>query len=131
MRLLLDTHIWLWSLLEPSRIAKRTRSALTRPSAERWISPISLWEVITLYEKGRLELNTDARSWLRQALKAAPISEAPLTNEVVFATRDIVLPHHDPADAFIAATAKVFNLTLVTADRRLLACKTIATIGNS
>jgi PIN domain nuclease of toxin-antitoxin system len=65
-----------------------------------------------------------------QALKAAPLQEAPLTTEVALATREIRLSHRDPADAFLVATAKVFDLTLVTADARLIATKGLSILPN-
>ena len=52
-----------------------------------------------------------------------PLREAPLTREVASASRSLDLPHEDPADRFIAATAMVYDLTLVTADERLWASK--------
>lgn len=58
------------------------------------------------------------------------MKEAPLTNDVILALPSIRLPHRDPADAFLAATAKVFGLTLVTADARLFALKEIPILAN-
>lgn len=48
MKLLLDTHIWLWSLLEPSRLCRRVAAALVSRSHEKWLSPISIWETLML-----------------------------------------------------------------------------------
>ena len=48
MTLLLDTHIWLWSALDPSRLSKRVKDALEDPSNELWLSPISVWETLVL-----------------------------------------------------------------------------------
>ena len=72
----------------------------------------------------------DVEEWIGQALKAAPLQEAPLTTEVALATREIRLSHHDPADAFLAATAKVFDLTLVTSDVRLIATTGLSILPN-
>jgi PIN domain nuclease of toxin-antitoxin system len=83
-----------------------------------------------LVEKGRVVLNLDSEQWIGQALTAAPLREAPLTTEVALATREIRLSHHDPADAFLAATAKVFDLTLVTSDARLIATKGLSILPN-
>jgi PIN domain nuclease of toxin-antitoxin system len=58
------------------------------------------------------------------------LHEAPLTFEIALATRDLALMHRDPADRFLAATAKVLGLTLVTADERLLGLGEIATLAN-
>ena len=130
MRLLLDTHIWIWSVAEKSRLRPRVLKALENPANELWLSPISVWEFLILVEKGRLILKGDAKVWIDKALSAAPFQEASLTTEVVLATREIRLPHRDPADAFLAATAKVFDLTLVTADAHLIAAKGISILPN-
>ena len=130
MKLLLDTHIWIWSFLEPRKIAPRTAKALQDPINEKWLSPISLWELMTLVEKGRVALNVSVEEWIGQALKEAPIREAPLTAEVVLATKKISLPHRDPADTFLAATALVFGLTLLTSDVRLLSVKGLPSRAN-
>src|SRR5437879_13278269 len=116
MKLLLDTHIWVWNLLEPHRISRRVARALADPRNEFWISPISAWEVLLLFRKKRLDIGDDPVAWISTALAKVPFREAPLTHEVVLATETIVLPHRDPADGFLAASAKVYGLTLVTAD---------------
>jgi PIN domain nuclease of toxin-antitoxin system len=126
VKLLLDTHIWIWSLLEPSRLTPRIAKALNNPTNERWLSPISIWECMILVEKGRIKLDIGVEDWIARALTEFPAIEAPLTAEVVLAMNKIHLPHRDPADAFLAATAKVFQLTLVTADARLRTTKGIS-----
>jgi PIN domain nuclease of toxin-antitoxin system len=131
MRLLLDTHIWLWSLLEPHRLGHRVQRKLTDPASELWLSPISVWELTVLLRRGRVRLEGGFHEWLATAFNRAPLREAPLTHEVAAATHDIKLPHRDPADAFLAATATVFDLTLVTGDKRLIQSKEVATLANS
>ena len=64
------------------------------------------------------------------AEKAGSFREAPLTHEIVIAAHSLSLTHADPADRFLAATAKVLGLTLVTADRKLLGLGEIATLAN-
>ncbi len=131
MRLLLDTHIWLWSLLEPGRLSRRVKRELADPASELWLSPISVWELSVLLRRGRVRLEHGFHEWVETALDRAPLREAPVTNDVAMATYDIDLPHRDPADRFRAATATVFDLTLVTGDERLIAAKGIATLANS
>ncbi|HXC31012.1 MAG TPA: type II toxin-antitoxin system VapC family toxin [Verrucomicrobiae bacterium] len=130
MKLLLDTHIWIWSFLEPGKLVPRAARALQDPNNEKWLSPISIWELVILVAKRRVVLNTSVEEWISQALKAAPIREAPLTAEVALATSKISLPHRDPADAFLAATALTFGLTLVTSDVRLLSVKGLTAVAN-
>ena len=121
MRLLLDTHIWLWSLIEPSRLTPRAARALEAGDAELWLSPISLWELGILVGRRRIQLSTDVDAWIDDALRRTPMREAPLTRAVVRALGSIVTPHRDPADRFLAATAAALDLQLVTADEQLLA----------
>lgn len=120
MKLLLDTHIWLWSHLEPERLGREVRVALEAPESELWLSPISVWEFLLLVEKRRIVLTTDPASWIASAWSVAPMKEASLTREVALCSRAVEVPHEDPADRFIAATAAVYGLTLVTQDKHLL-----------
>jgi len=119
VRLLLDTHVWLWSLLEPGNLSRQARAAIQAPDNELWLSPISTWELLILVERGRVHLDVPVDDWLAEAMRRAPMREAPLTHEIARASRQVDLPHQDPADRFLGATAKVLDLTLVTADRRM------------
>ena len=127
--MLLDTHIWLWALLDPGRLSGRVRALLASPAQTLRLSPVSVWEALVLAERGRIALQPDPRRWLDRALAAAPVAEVPLTFEVAMASRSIALDHRDPADRFIAASALVFGLTLVTADARLLNCPDIEVLA--
>ena len=120
VKLLLDTHIWIWSLLEKSRLSGQVAKALVNPANEIWVSPVSVWEILTLCQKGRLVLQPDVRRWLEETFKLVPFKEATFNHEVALATERVELPHRDPADRFLAATALVHGLTLVTADENLL-----------
>ena len=130
MKLLLDTHIWLWMAFEPSRIAPRVRQVLANPQNELWLSPISVWELTLLCRKGRFRVLTDVPAWVARTIHELHLTEAPLTFEVALAISSLKLPHSDPADGFIAATAKVFDLTLVTADEQLAKCADIAVLSS-
>lgn len=117
---LLDTHVWLWGLVDPSRLRKKTRDLLVSASSTLWLSPISVWETSLLVERGHLELDTDARAWIQDAIASSGVGEAPLNHEVALQSRELTVGHDDPADRFIAATASVYQLALLTADERLL-----------
>lgn len=130
MNLLLDTHIWLWGLLAPERLTPAVTRALTAEGARRWLSPLSVWEAQLLIERGRVVVDGPAEGWLREALQVAPVEEAPLTREVAFRSRSLRSSHRDPVDRFLAATAEVYDLTLVTADRHLIGMRGIRTLAN-
>jgi len=127
LNLLLDTHIWIWSKLEPARLGRRVRAELSKSDNELWLSPVSVWEALSLMQKGRIRVD-NAFVWVESA--AEQMREAPLTQEIVRVGMALPLPHADPADRFLAATAKVLKLTLVTADQRLLGLGEIATLAN-
>jgi len=130
MKLLLDTHIWFWSVVTPERLAGRLSRVINDAHNELWISPISTWEIVLLHEKGRLKLTDGPESWVQKAMSLAPLHEAPLTNEIALATRSIGLPHRDPADRLLLATALIHGLTLVTADRNLGRSKQVPILLN-
>jgi PIN domain nuclease of toxin-antitoxin system len=130
MKLLLDTHIWLWALLEPERLTPDVRAALGSPDNELWLSPISVWEAYMLAERGRVSVSGRVGDWIGDMVSAMPRREAPLTHEVANLSRELPLPHQDPADRFLAATACVFDLTLVSADERLLGLPGLSTLAN-
>lgn len=127
MRLLLDTHIWLWTLSDPKRLGRRVLQQLKDEANELWLSPMSTYEALTLYYKGRFEIDGNLTEWLARA--TAGTREAPLTHEIALVARQLPL-HQDPADRILAATAEVLDLTLVTADERLLGLGTIRTMAN-
>jgi PIN domain nuclease of toxin-antitoxin system len=128
LKFLLDTHIWLWSLAEPQQLSRRVRQELKDQNNELWLSPVSTWEALLLHSKGRIQLQGNAQDWVTRA--TMHLREAPLTHEIVVVAQQLPLPHQDPADRFLAATAGVLGLTLVTADHRLLGLGTIATLAN-
>jgi PIN domain nuclease of toxin-antitoxin system len=131
VRLLLDTHIWIWSLLEPARLSRRVARRIEDPANELWLSPISVWETLLLAERGRIQLSISPPRWADSVMRAFPVRDAALTREVAIASRSVDLPHQDPADRFIAASAIVYGLTLVTADERLLLSKKYRTVSNA
>lgn len=130
MRLLLDTHVWLWSLAVPDKLKRKVRTGLEQAKGGVWLSPISVWELLVLAERGRLRLDAEPRAWVQEALERAPLEEAVLNHEVALRSREVALPHEDPADRFLVATALVYDLTLVTADVRLIESKACPILAN-
>ena len=127
MKYLLDTHIWLWSLLEPDRVSADAAAILEDDDNELFISPITLWETLILAERGKIELHPTPTEWIEEALKRSPVKEATLSHAIAVKSRQVELPHQDPADRFIAATAWEYGMTLITTDHRLKAARQIQT----
>jgi PIN domain nuclease of toxin-antitoxin system len=130
MKFLLDTHIWLWSALEPGRLSRRVAKALQDPANELWLSPISVWELTILCRKGRFRLQPDIQTWVANSISELRLVEAPFTIDVPLAMVSLTFSHADPADQFLVASAKVFDLTLVTADEKLIATPNIKVLAN-
>jgi PIN domain nuclease of toxin-antitoxin system len=119
MKLLLDTHIIIWSAGAPERLSPSMAEALEDQKNELWYSPISVWETLLLAEKGRLgKVDSNRRRFVERLFDS--LREAALNTHVALASRSLKTNHADPADRFIAATAQVYDLTLVTADDQLL-----------
>ena len=127
MKLLLDTHIWLWLTIDPKRLGPRTAQILDDKQNELWLSPISTWEALTLHQKGKVHLHGDLSEWVANAVSATKL--APFTHEVALAGRQFPY-NQDPADRFLCATALILDLTLVTADEKLLSLANIRTLAN-
>ena len=122
---LLDTHIWLWSVLEPNRLTTQLRELLISEKSLLFLSSISVWEAVLLGEKKRIIMKPDPILWLRETLAHSPIQEAPMNHEIAFRSRTIKTHIKDPVDRFILATASVYDLTLLSMDKELQKCKDV------
>ncbi len=130
MRLLLDTHIWIWNYTAPEKLTSEVAREIANPEHERFLSPVSIWEVAMLLEKKRIELNQDFGEWFLQSKQDLNLLEAPLTWEVAHELRFTLLGCRDPGDRFLVATAKAFDLTLVTSDERLMKVPGLSVLPN-
>ncbi|MGH7822424.1 MAG: type II toxin-antitoxin system VapC family toxin [Candidatus Binatia bacterium] len=129
MRLLLDTHTWLWQLLEPERLSRRASAALEDSDSELHLSPLSVWEALLLAEKRRVTLEPDPVSWVREALRASPVRSTELTPEVAIRSRQLEgFEVRDPVDRFLVATCIVGEMTLVTRDKRMRKYRKVRTL---
>ena len=129
MKLLLDTHIWLWYLQGSDRLSENLQQIMALPETELWLSPISVWEVLILADKGRIELDSEPLVWVKRYLRSVDFKEARLTHEIAMLSRKIELSHQDPADRFIAAIALNLDLILATVDSRLTGIDWLQTIN--
>lgn len=126
---LLDTHIWLWYLHRHRELPSSLKERIDAAPDDVWLSPISVWEVGLLHERGRFDLGMSLRDWLADVRRHLPTRWAPITDEVAAVYHEIDLAHRDPADRFLAATGLVYDLPLMTADRRLIDAEWLPTIS--
>ena len=119
MKFLLDTHIWIWIHLAPWKIASDVTHHLENPTNELWLSPLSIWALVLLVERKRPELDADMGEWVQYSVEELDIQEASFTSAVAHELPFTLPGYQDPGDRFLVATAKVYDLILVTADVRL------------
>lgn len=130
MRLLLDTHIWIWGYLEPHKISSEVTRELTNPGNDRFLSAVSVWEAIVLLERKRIQFKRDFGEWFLESKEELSLNEVPVSWEVAHELRFTMLGYRDPADRFLVATAKVHDLTLITADERLMKIPGLKVLAN-
>jgi PIN domain nuclease of toxin-antitoxin system len=130
MKLLLDTHIWIWLIGQPEKLSRAVSREIRNPKNELYLSPISIWEAGQIARRGKFKAKPNFAAYMEQTLARPEFREAPLTFAVAVEAAGLELPQSDLGDLFLAATASVFGLTLVTADEQLLACDWLKTMAN-
>lgn len=116
MRLLLDTHAFLWFALDDPKLSSAARSAITDPNNELLISPATYWEIGIKVSLRKYSLAVDLGEFLERQTRAIGLSTLPIT--VAHAARVAVLPfhHRDPFDRLLAAQCLVEGVAIVSAD---------------
>ncbi|HXH68258.1 MAG TPA: type II toxin-antitoxin system VapC family toxin [Candidatus Limnocylindrales bacterium] len=130
MRFLIDTHIWLWAALEPHKLTSEVHRLLNSPGTDLFLFPTSLWEVSVLIEKKRFTLKEDFSLWVQKSASDLKLQEIDLDWRVAYELRFILPNHKDPADRFLAPTAVAYDMTLVTADQKLIGVPVLKVLAN-
>ena len=115
MKLLLDTHLLLWSAGKTERLSTEARALIEALDNELFFSSAILWEVVIKRGLGRDDFKVDARL-LRRGLLDNGYSELPIGSEHVVAIENLPPIHRDPFDRILVAQAQVEGITLLTAD---------------
>ncbi len=120
MRLLLDTHVFLWLLSEPQRLGEEL-AVVADPRNELIVSAASSWEIALKHAIGELELPEQPARFVPERIRA--IGATPLAIEHVHALGTCELPslHRDPFDRLLISQAVQLRLRIVTADRQVAA----------
>lgn len=122
MKVILDTHVWVWWLLPDSPLPASERRALDRLAAAQGIGlpAICLWEAQMLHHRRRIDLPLPFATWLRRATAPDVLAVLPFSADVIVAVDELPAGFHgDPADRLIVATARVHELPLATHDRAI------------
>lgn len=121
MRLLLDTHIFLWYIMGDPSLPQKGVDAIRDPSNEVFLSAVSLWEVIVKYQTGKLPLPAPPQIFVPMQRQRHQIATLPLDEPSVMHLSRLPLYHRDPFDRMLICQALASNLTLLTVDAAIKA----------
>lgn len=116
MRLLLDTHVVLWSATEPARLAEPVRAAIEDGANEVLVSIVVAWEIALKQSIGKLDLPRPAEQWIPEVLRRTGFEVAELGLAAALRVRALPWHHRDPFDRFLIAQALEDGYTIVTHD---------------
>lgn len=116
MKVLLDTHVFLWALLEPERLSKTAKRLLEDLQTEILLSAASAWEIATKHRLGKLSRASYLIKHFEQAVYSLQARELPVTRTHALKAGAWPAKHRDPFDRMLAAQALLEGLPLLTAD---------------
>jgi PIN domain nuclease of toxin-antitoxin system len=115
VRLLLDTHAFLFAIAEPEVLSAKSRRLLASAEVERWVSVVSLWEIAVKVQIGKLAMPLEQSFYMRH-LRSLNTQTLAVSLQHSLALMALPLHHRDPFDRLLIAQAKEDGLTLVTRD---------------
>jgi PIN domain nuclease of toxin-antitoxin system len=116
VRILLDTHIWLWALTDAALLPNLLLARLRSSRDSFHISAASAWEIAIKASLGRLRLPADAPTFLRGAMRDMPVTELPVSIAHAARVAELPLHHRDPFDRIMIAQAQIEGLAIMTVD---------------
>jgi PIN domain nuclease of toxin-antitoxin system len=129
--ILLDTHVVVWSVVDPHRLSRTAVAALRRGAAEDGLAlaAISLWEMASLFARGRVRSFGTVEASMRLVLETVRVTVRPISTEIAALAAQFPENYpRDPADRLIGATARAEGMALITQDAKIRACPLLHTI---
>ncbi|MBK9265845.1 MAG: type II toxin-antitoxin system VapC family toxin [Polyangiaceae bacterium] len=124
MKILLDTHVFLWFITADRRMNPTVRDGLRDSTNSVFLSVVSVWEIIVKYRIGKLELPAPPDTYLRAQRVRHRIESLPLDEASVEHLSRIALIHRDPFDRMLVCQAIEHDMVLATEDHMLQAYTT-------
>jgi PIN domain nuclease of toxin-antitoxin system len=118
VRILVDTHVWLWMLTAPERLGD-ARSLAADADTELYLSAASSWEITIKYRLGRLPLPEPPAIYVPSRMHSTRVRGLPVEHRHALAVADLPPHHRDPFDRLLITQAVLEQLTLLTADPTL------------
>lgn len=117
MRYLLDTHIFIWWILDHPKLSKSFCDIIADSTSDLLFSSASAWEIVIKATLGKLSLPENAAEWIRKHLDLNRITALPITVEHALMLHELPNLHKDPFDRIMVAQARCENLTIITDDQ--------------
>jgi PIN domain nuclease of toxin-antitoxin system len=116
MKILLDTHIFLWFISGDTQLSTEVRDAIREPDNEIYLSAVSIWEVIVKYQLGKLPLPEHPETYLPKQRDLHQIASLSLDESSVIQLAELPPLHRDPFDRMLICQALQKGLTIATVD---------------
>ncbi len=116
MRLLLDTHVWLWMLERPERLSDDTRERLEDGAAALWLSAVSVAEIAIKHRLGKLELPVPVEEYITSRMRRTAVEALPRVIAHAAGLAALPLHHRNPFDRLLIAQAVFEGVPVVTHD---------------
>ena len=117
LKFLLDTCTFIWLACDPAKIGDEARKCLNRDYHIRYLSQVSIWEIVMKHTAGKLILPESPRQWIEQQLRVHEIEVLNLLTEDLYRSGELPLIHRDPYDRVIAAQSLGSTIILLTPDK--------------
>ena len=127
MRLLLDSHVFLWAIQSPEELSETALAALQDTSNDLYVSLATLWELQIKSDLGKLILSKLLPQMISEEVEAGRMSVLPIMPDHIYALSSLPHHHRDPFDRLLIAQAQVEGATLVTKDH-LIALYSLSTL---
>lgn len=121
MKLLLDTHVWLWWNTEPERLAPTVVRQIENPRNEVFLSAASVWEMAIQRALGRLPLPEPVATYVARRLESDSVAPLPVSAAHAAGVETLEPLHRDPFDRLLVVQARQDGLRLLTVDDLVLA----------
>lgn len=119
MRLLIDTHCWLWWFLAPEKLNNIAKEAMAVSTSVLFFSAVSSWEIAIKHRLGKLKLPEPPVTYIPKKLEKHGMTPLPMHHRHALGTTELPLHHRDPFDRLLISQARTDNLQLVSADPQL------------
>lgn len=116
MRILLDTHVFLWLRNDPKQISDKVLTAYYNINNDIFLSMASIWEMQIKYQLGKLELKLPLSELIEEQVLNNGLQVLPIETDHIFALADLPFHHKDPFDRIILIQSQLENLKLASAD---------------